>query len=594
MMSEDDEYRSYLEFRNRPVGRLGALIGAVDAGSSSVRFLVFVASTGELVTYHQVPLENERRPDCLVARVVECIDATVSNLTKLDVDPSDVLAIGLSSHRGSAFAWNNVTGAPLCLETRDDTEGLQQVADSLLATRRNLSPPHVKRMSGVPVSAHFAAVKYRWMVKDVPEVKKSLAENTLCLGTADAFLLRSLTTGSHRGAKGAEEVPLHATDVTHAALTGLMNLETLEWDPKLCQYYGVPLYALPKIRSCSEVYGTLGVSQLRGVPISGCIGDQQAALVGQNCLRPGQAVTTLGSGSFTVYNAGPRIVDSASGLVATVAYQLGPKADPVYALEGGSVAMAGAAVDWLKSNLGLLEETSQVEACASQVQSSQDLHFVPAFNGHQCPRWMSSSRGLILGLNQRTTKSHLCRAALNAVAFTTREILDAMQSDSQIGLSTLLVDGGMSSNNLLLQILADNLGIPVLRPSMPETSALGAAIVAGCANGVKVWDIRASIHSSMDKFLPRLTADERDVLYERWQKAVEVSIFWGDGSSQASPEDADGGCNFTQIDGLRVATRRSLSSTDKDHRLRASLPFTLFAFTSFLIWKIACIRSQSS
>jgi len=527
---------------------------------------------------------------------VECIDATVSNLKKLDVDPSDVFALGLSSHRGSAFAWDNVTGASLCPEIRDDTEGLQQVADSLLATRRNISPPHVKRVSGVPVSSHFAAVKYRWMLDNIPEVKKSCKEKTLCLGTADAFLLRSLTAGSPLAGGKGESVPLHATDVTHAALTGLMNLETLQWDPKLSQYYGVPVSALPKIRSCSEVYGTLGVSLLRGVPISGCIGDQQAALVGQNCLRPGQAVTTLGSGSFTVYNAGPRIVDSDSGLVSTVAYQMGPKRAPVYALEGGSAAMAGAALDFLKSNLGLLEETSQVEALASTVQSSQDLHFVPAFNGHQCPRWMPRSRGLILGMNQRTSKSHLCRAALNAVAFTTREILDAMQSDSQIGLSTLLVNGGMSSNNLLLQILADSLGIPVLRPSMPETSALGAAIVAGCANGVNVWDLRASIHSSMDKFLPRLTAGERDVLFERWQKAVEVSIFWADGkaSREGQPSSQEEEDNLTQIKGLRLSTRRSQSTTDKEHRLRASIPFTIFAFTSFLICKIAHFRSQSA
>jgi len=383
-----------------------------------------------------------------------------------------------------------------------------------------------------------------------------------------------------------------------------MNLETLNWDEKLCSFYGVPVSVLPKIRSCSEVYGTLNVSSLVGVPISGCIGDQQGALVGQNCWRPGQAVTTLGSSSCTMYNAGPRIVDSEAGLVSTVAYQLGPSKPPVYAIEGSSLT-AGSAVDWLRSNLGVIKNNSDIEASAAaachrsdQVSTEyiNDLHFVPALNGHQCPRWMPEARGLILGINQHTTKSHLCRAVLDAVAFTTREVLDTMQTDTQIQLSTLLVDGGMSSNNLLLQILADNIGIPVLRPSMPETSALGAAIMAGCAKGVDVWDVRASIHTTMDKFMPRLTPDERDLRYELWQQAVDLSVFWAKRAthSNTSSSNTSSFDKLTQVRSLPSPPRWHSPSTDRDRRLRASVPFTIFAFASFLVWKIASARAHTT
>ena len=362
---------------------LGPLIGAVDQGTSSIRFLVFVASTGELVTYHQVPVDIRSPqsgwlqvdPESLVSSVVKCIDATVSNLQQLDMDPEDVVAIGVSTQREAAFAWDRLSGKLLVPGILGQDSRCQPLVDRLLNTRKRLNAEQVKTMSGIPVSAHFAGSKYLWMLENETEVSKALAEGRLLLGTADSFLMWKLTGGG-----------VHMTDVTHASLTGLMNLETLQWDRHLCDYYGIPSTCLPAIRSCSEVYGHLAVSSLKGVPISGCIGDQQAALIGQNCWRPGQAKTTFGSGSVTVYNSGPRIVHSDSGLLSTVAYQLGPDQPPVYALEG-SVGVAGSAVDWLKTNAGILSDTTEVESLANQIKDSQDVFFVPAFAGHQSPRW---------------------------------------------------------------------------------------------------------------------------------------------------------------------------------------------------------------
>jgi len=623
--------------------RLGPLIGAVDAGTATIRFLVFVASTGELVTYHQVPAPESRNrlsqdrkleidPDRLVSSVVTCIDATVANLQQLDIDPQDIVAVGITTQREAAFAWDRVSGKPwpqvpgiLGQDTR-----AQPLVEQLLANRwrsnsgggsgSQLSPEYVKTISGIPVSAHFTAAKYRWMLENSDDVAEAFKENRLLLGTADSYLIWALTNSEGGG--------IHMTDVTHASLTGLMNLASLKWDNELCNFYGVPLSCLPKIKSCSEVFGHLTLSALKGVPISGCIGDQQAALIGQNCWRPGQAKTTFGSGCFTVYNAGPKIVHSESGLISTVAYQMGPDASPVYALEG-SVGVAGSALDWLKTNLGVIDDVSEIESYASQVSDAQDLIFVPAFSGHQSPRWMPNAKGLMLGLTHRTTKAHICRSALDAVAFQTRDVLDAMQNDSKIELSTLLVDGGMSSNNLLLQIQADVLGIPVLRPSMPETSAIGAAIVAGSAKGVSTsWDTRASLKLTMDTFLPRLTRDQRDVKYERWQKAVDRSLNWPSTNAAAAIADeqavrsnhhlhnrhdhhpspaaaeednalrspsssaaaaAGAGSNPSVVGTPRHKDRSML--TEKERRLRASIPAAIFALSSFIVWKIASSRS---
>ena len=342
-----------------------------------------------------------------------------------------------------------------------------------------------------------------------------MSEGRCLFGTVDSWLLWNLTGGVDGGH--------HLTDVTNASRTMLMNLKTLEWDQEMLDFFDIPRDVLPMIRSSSEVYGTMVGTTLSGIPISGILGDQQAALVGQMCFSRGEAKNTYGTGCFLLYNTGTDAVESNHGLLTTVAYKMG--ADPVcYALEG-SVAIAGASVQWLRDNLNLIKTSPEIEDLARQVDDSHGCHFVPAFSGLFCPYWQPNARGVICGLSQFTNKYHIARACLEATCFQTRELLDVMNLDSGIPLVALQVDGGMTANMLLMQIQADLLGIPVIKSLMAETTALGAAMAAGAAHGINVWDIKgASKPVAKDTYNPSIPQEEADARLLQWKKAVQKSL----------------------------------------------------------------------
>ena len=369
----------------------------------------------------------------------------------------------------------------------------------------------------MPLTTYFSALKIAWILDNVPGAREQATNGDILFGTVDCYLLWQLTGGpDHR---------LHATDVTNASRTQLMNLGTLDWDPNLLQAFGIPRTILPEIRSSSEVYGVATQSVLRGVPIAGILGDQQAALVGQTCFRPGEAKNTYGTGCFLLMNVGERPVASKHGLLTTVAYRFG-KAPALYALEG-SIAITGALVQWLRDNLCLIEKSSDVEALAMSVTDNGGVYFVPAFSGLYAPYWKDNARGVITGLTRFATKGHLARAVLEATAFQTREVLEAMEKDSGIALASLRTDGGMVANNLLMQMQANILDRPVVRPIIRETTALGAAYAAGLAVGFYANEDELRANWAVDHtWTPNLDPQRREEIYRLWKKAVTRSFDW--------------------------------------------------------------------
>ncbi|HEY4754282.1 MAG TPA: glycerol kinase GlpK, partial [Candidatus Limnocylindrales bacterium] len=367
-----------------------------------------------------------------------------------------------------------------------------------------------------PLATYFSGPKMRWMLENVSGVRAAVDDGKLLLGTVDSWCIWNLTGGPRGG--------VHVTDVTNASRTMLMDLETLDWDPDLLAAMGVPREALAAIRSSSEVYGT-GAGDLAGVPIAGDLGDQQAALFGQACFDPGDAKNTYGTGCFMLLNTGGRAVPSEHGLLTTVAYRLGDAA-PVYALEG-SVAIAGALIQWLRDNLGIISSAPEVEALARTVEDSGGIAFVPAFSGLYAPYWRSDARGVVAGLTRYVTRAHIARAALEATAWQTREVFDAMAADSGVALTELKVDGGMVANELLMQFQADVLDVPVVRPRVAETTAFGAACAAGLAVGY--WsniDELREIWAADREWQPTMGAADRDRGYARWKKAVTRTFDW--------------------------------------------------------------------
>uniref|UniRef100_A0A672J3B6 glycerol kinase n=2 Tax=Salarias fasciatus TaxID=181472 RepID=A0A672J3B6_SALFA len=506
---------------------LGPLVAAIDQGTSSTRFLVFNSKTAELLSHHQVEIRQsfpkegwvEEDPREILQSVYECMERTCEKLTQLNIDISNIKAIGVTNQRETTLVWDRRTGEPLYnaivwLDLRT-----QSTVERLISKTPGRNKNHLKHKTGLPISTYFSAVKLRWLLDNVPEVREAVESNRALFGTVDSWLIWCLTGGACGG--------VHCTDVTNASRTMLFNIHTLNWDPELCRYFGVPMEILPRVRSSSEIYGLMKSGALSGIPISGCLGDQSAALVGQMCFQDGQAKNTYGTGCFLLRNTGSKPVMSDHGLLTTVAYKLGRDKPACYALEG-SVAIAGAVVRWLQDNLGIIGSSEELEQCAASVGTSYGCYFVPAFSGLYAPYWEPSARGIICGLTQFTNKNHVAFAALEAVCFQTREILDAMNQDSGIPLSQLQVDGGMTSNRLLMQLQADILCIPVVKPSMPETTALGAAMAAGAAEGVSVWSLRSEDlnEATCDKFEPQINPEESELRYARWKKAVQKSMNW--------------------------------------------------------------------
>lgn len=470
----------------------------------------------------------EHSPQILLTSVVECIEKC---LKEYQINPSSIVSIGITNQRETTVVWDSETGEPLYnaivwLDSRTSStcekviKELKQIYGDKDSEKDYVN--HFRSRTGLPLATYFSAVKLKWLYDNIEKVRNAIDNNRCRFGTVDSWLIYKLT--GHK---------VHITDVTNASRTLMMNLKTLQWDPSTIEDLGLPvkliLNCLPEIKSSAEIYGSLDCSllpDLKGLPIAGCLGDQQSALLGQRCVSPGLAKNTYGTGCFMLMNTGNKVVESNHGLLSTVAFKLGPNAQPFYALEG-SIAIAGRAVQWLRDNLGLIKSSSEIEELAKKVSNTGGVFFVTALSGLFAPHWRPDARGIIVGLTQYTTKEHIALATLQAAAFQTREVLDAMKQDSQVDIKKLLVDGGMSTSDTMLQFQSDILGISVFRPSNLETTALGAALAAGLASGFYSQD--SLDHSSEctpgETFNPsNLTPNERETQFTKWKDAVQRSF----------------------------------------------------------------------
>ncbi|MGB2668760.1 MAG: glycerol kinase GlpK [Candidatus Acidiferrum sp.] len=497
-----------------------AYLGALDQGTTSTRFIVFDRS-GRIVSSAQEEHEQiypspgwvEHDPDEIWRRTQSVIRRAMQQEI---LQPSDLAAIGITNQRETVILWDKNNGRPLCNAiVWQDTRVEGAVAD--FAKEGGIDRFRAK--TGLPLSTYFSALKIRWILDNVRNARKLAEAGEILCGTLDTYLIWQLTGGVHRG--------LHLTDVTNASRTQLLNLASLQWDPQILAAFDIPTNILPRIASSSELYGAATFDPIAGVKIAGVLGDQQAALFGQTCFQPGEAKNTYGTGCFLLMNTGEQPFPSSCGLLTTVAYKLGI-ANTVYALEG-SVAITGALVQWVRDNLGLIEKSSEIEDLARSVRDNGGVYFVPAFSGLYAPYWRSDARGVIAGLTRFATKGHLARAVLEATAYQTREVLEAMEKDSKIHLFSLRTDGGMVENDFLMQFQADILNIPVLRPAIKETTALGAAYAAGLAVGYysDLHDLREN-WSADRTWEPHMEEAQRDTYYRQWKKAVTRSFAWLD------------------------------------------------------------------
>jgi glycerol kinase len=499
-------------------------VGAIDQGTTSTRFMIFDASGSE-VARHQ--LEHEQimtRPGWVEHDPLEIAERTNTviggALRNAGLDASDLAAVGVTNQRETTVVWNPKTGRPwynaiVWQDTRTD-----RIVGALDKTTQGQL---IRERAGLPPATYFSGGKLQWILDQVPDVRAAAARGEAVFGTIDTWVIWNLTGGPDGGA--------HVTDVTNASRTMLMDLRTLDWNDELLAIFGIPREMLPAIRpsSYASFYGT---TQRQGpfageVPVAGDLGDQQAATLGQVCTEPGEAKNTYGTGNFMLLNTGTRIVPSNAGLLTTVCYKLG-EADAVYALEG-SIAVTGSAVQWLRDQLGIISAASEIETLASSVEDTGGADFVPAFSGLFAPYWRSDARGAIVGLSRFHNRAHLARATLEAICFQTRAVLDAMVDDSGVQLGLLKVDGGATANNMLMQLQADVLGVPVVRPVVAETTALGAAYAAGLATGF--WKDVNSLRKNWKadrRWEPRWSADQRETAYRGWQKAVERTLNWVD------------------------------------------------------------------
>ncbi|NOT56426.1 MAG: glycerol kinase GlpK [Deltaproteobacteria bacterium] len=492
-------------------------IAAIDQGTTSSRFMVFNTS-GALIAADQREHQQiyphagwvEHDPAQIWQRVQEVI---VGALANSGLAPSDLAAVGVTNQRETTVVWNRVTGEPLCNAiVWQDT----RTADLCQQLRGQGHEALFRAKTGLPVATYFSGPKLKWILDQVPGAAARARNGELLFGTIDSWMIWNLTGGVQGG--------VHITDASNASRTLLMNLETLDWDDDLLKMLDIPRQMLPMIRSSSDVYAAArGV--LDGVPVASALGDQQAALFGQTCFAPGEAKNTYGTGCFMLMNTGQRMVPSVAGLLTTVAYQLG-RARPVYALEG-AIAVAGALIQWVRDNLGLIAQAADIEALARTVEDNGGVFFVPAFSGLFAPYWKSDARGVIVGLTGYANKGHIARAALEATAFQTREVLEAMNADAGMPLTALKVDGGMVRNELLMQFQADMLGVPVIRPTLTETTALGAAYAAGLAVGF--WSGLDELRANwgQDKvWTPTMLASVREKYYHDWKRAVTRTFGW--------------------------------------------------------------------
>ncbi|GED10036.1 glycerol kinase GlpK [Cellulosimicrobium cellulans] len=494
---------------------------AIDQGTTSSRAIVFnhsgeIVSTGQLEHDQIFPRAGwvEHNPEQIWNNVREAVGLA---LTRANITHNDIAAVGITNQRETAVVWDRTTGKPVYNAIVWQDTRTQKIVDELGGSD---GPEKYKSIVGLPLATYFSGPKVKWILDNVEGAREKAEAGDLLFGNTDTWTLWNLTGGVNGG--------VHVTDVTNASRTMLMDLDTLSWREDIAADMGIPLSMLPEIKSSSEVYGH-GRQQglLPGVPIAGILGDQQAATFGQACFEVGQAKNTYGTGNFMLLNTGTEKVMSQNGLLTTVCYKIGDQ--PVrYALEG-SIAVTGSLIQWLRDNLGMFEDAPDVEWLAGKVEDNGGAYFVPAFSGLFAPYWRSDARGALVGLTRYVNRNHIARAALEATAYQTREVLDAMNADSGVDLTELRVDGGMVANELLMQFQADQLGVDVVRPKVAETTALGAAYAAGIAVGFWKGEQDVIDNWAEDKrWSPSMDDSERERLYRNWKKAVTKTFEWVD------------------------------------------------------------------
>jgi glycerol kinase len=495
-------------------------VAAIDQGTTSSRFMIF-DHAGNEVGKHQLEHEQilpqagwvEHDPLEIWERTSSVVQTA---LNRAGLSASDLAALGVTNQRETTVVWNPKTGRPyynaiVWQDTRTD-----RIASALDRDERG---GVIRRKAGLPPATYFSGGKIQWMLENVDGLRAAAERGEAVFGNTDCWVIWNLTGGPEGG--------VHVTDPTNASRTMLMNLETLDWDDELLGFFNIPRQMLPAIRPSSAPggYGEVRLGAVAGVPLTGDLGDQQAATVGQVCFAPGEAKNTYGTGNFMLLNTGEEVVRSQNGLLTTVCYQFGEN-KPIYALEG-SIAVTGSAVQWLRDQLGIISGAAEIEPLARQVADNGGVYFVPAFSGLFAPYWRSDARGAIVGLSRYNTNAHLARATLEAICYQSRDVSDAMEQDSGVHLETLKVDGGVTANDLCMQLQADILGVPVSRPVVAETTALGAAYAAGLATGF--WsttdELRANWNESK-RWLPQWSEEQRAGGYAGWKKAVERTLNW--------------------------------------------------------------------
>lgn len=494
---------------------------AIDQGTTSTRAIIFnhagtIVSTGQLEHDQVFPKAGwvEHKPDQIWDNTRQVVGLA---LTKANLNHTDLAAVGITNQRETTVVWDRTTGKPVYNAIVWQDTRTQAIVDELGGSE---GADKYKSIVGLPLATYFSGPKVKWILDNVEGAREAAERGDLLFGNTDAWVLWNMTGGPDGG--------VHVTDVTNASRTMLMDLDTLSWREDIAADMGIPLSMLPEIRSSSEVYGKgRPRGMVPGVPIAGILGDQQAATFGQACFEVGTAKNTYGTGNFMLLNTGTEKVPSENGLLTTVCYKIGDAA-PIYALEG-SIAVTGSLVQWLRDNLGLFHDAPDVEWMARKVEDNGGAYFVPAFSGLFAPYWRPDARGALVGLTRYVNRNHIARAALEATAFQTREVMDAMRADSGVELTELKVDGGMVANELLMQFQADQLGVPVVRPVVAETTALGAAYAAGIAVGFWKGESDVTANWAEDRrWEPVAEEVERERLYRSWKKAVTKTFDWVD------------------------------------------------------------------